>query len=240
MIEYYGLAKDIKNRTMCFAWIDKFKKDKETANKVKKVLSENLLSFLPSGVTGRELLSVGSNLWLDSGVIKQFATWHILPNASRLCSLVVPEGSVSSDSCHLNGEDVYEKARDGSLVFIPLHTQSHYGLIVVDLKQESMYILDTFAAPQPDVISAYKYVARRIQEHPELSKLKCYWPTISHGQKDSVSCGVFVILFMEEFARGDFDAKKQYIKSNWNAVELKATRWRIMRSLALHDSSVIV
>jgi hypothetical protein len=52
------------------------------------------------------------------------------------------------------------------------------------------------------------------------------------GQKDKVSCGVFVVHFMEQFASDQIDFNKEFIKAAITASQLAAIRWRILVTLA--------
>jgi hypothetical protein len=232
MVALHDCIQHINNRKKCFAWIDKRKADRGIKASIKTVLSTKLFRPLPCGLQGRELLTICDKFWPDISVIRAFARVAILPRAVKPCSLFVPEGSISVGQKPFEVEDILVEAANSSMIFIPMHNSEHYALMVVELRRRRLFILDSMARAMPACVQAWHHAADCIVAHPKLKDLKRCWLKMEGGQKDKVSCGVFVVHFMEQFASDQIDFHKEFIKAAITASQLAAIRWRILVTLA--------
>lgn len=238
MSEFHCCIQHINDRKKCFAWIDKSKTDNGVKASIKTVLSTQLYSQLPCGLEGRELLTICDNLWPDISVIKAFVRCAILPTAVKPCSMVVPSGSISVGVKPFEVEDILAEAAKSSIIFIPMHNSEHYALMVMEVSRRRLYIVDPMTRTLPACLQAWQYAAECILAHPKLSDLQRCWPKVHGGQKDKVSCGVFVVHFMEQFAGNQFDFDKDFMQANLTVSQLAAIRWRMLVRLVNTDVSV--
>ena len=236
MINSHTMRRDIKRRKEAIRWIHKLKSAScEEKDAVTSVLSASLFKMLQTGVEGRDLLSICDMEWLYMDVIKAFATRVILPQANCSCGLVVPTGEVVIGRDLCVAEMIRKEVQKHSLVLIPLNASGHYGLIVVNRSENRLFILDSFRRSPQAYLEAWNYAAGEVKKIEELNRLETVLVVMEVGQKDKVSCGVWLLHFMEQFAYGLFDYKNSYIASKLSADELRNKRWQILRSLALGD-----